>query len=133
VILAKNGASAQFNVGDTSAVSGTASVYSLQWTGATPTAVRQVTNAPVAFSLAQNYPNPFNPSTTIRFALPERLTVSLRVYNLLGEEVASLVQETLNAGEHVVDFNASRLASGMYLYKLEAGSLMQVKRMMLVK
>jgi hypothetical protein len=133
VIFAKNGASVQFNVGDSSVVSGTTAVYSLQWTGVTPTSVRQVTNAPMAFSLAQNYPNPFNPSTTIRFALPERMTVSLRVYNLLGEEVAALVQETLNAGEHAVEFNASRLSSGMYLYKLEAGNLMQTRRMMLVK
>ena len=114
-------------------MSGTASVSSIQWTGATPTAVRQVSEAPVSFNLAQNYPNPFNPSTMIRFSLPERQTVSLRVYNLLGEEVASLVNETLTAGEHVVEFNAQGLASGMYLYKLQAGSLTQTKRMLLVR
>lgn len=133
VILAKNGASAQFNVADSSTVSGTVPVYSLQWTTATPTAVRQVSNEPMAFELAQNYPNPFNPATMIRFALPDRQAVSLRVYNLLGEEVASLVNETLNAGEHTVEFNAKGLASGMYLYKLQAGSMTQTRRMMLVK
>jgi hypothetical protein len=133
IVLARNGASVQFNVGDTNAVAGTASVSSVQWTGATPTAVRQVNNAPAQFNLAQNYPNPFNPSTMIRFALPERQTVTLRVFNLLGEEVATIVNETLGAGEHVVEFNAKGLATGMYLYKLQAGSMTQTKRMLLVR
>jgi hypothetical protein len=133
MILAKNGASVQFTVADTSAVAGTASVSSIQWTNATPTAVRQVNEAPAMFSLAQNYPNPFNPSTMIRFALPERQAVTLRVYNLLGEEVATIVNGTLAAGEHVAEFSAKGLATGMYLYKLQAGSMTQTKRMLLVR
>jgi hypothetical protein len=133
MILAKNGASVQFTVGDTNAVAGLASVSGLQWTSATPTAVHQVNEAPSVFSLAQNYPNPFNPSTMIRFALPDRQAVTLRVYNLLGEEVATIVNETLGAGEHVVEFNATGLATGMYLYKLQAGSMTQTKRMLLVR
>ena len=133
IILAKNGASVQFNVADTSVVSGTTGVYSLQWTGATLTAVRQVSSAPVSFGLAQNYPNPFNPSTMIHFTVPERQAVTLRVYNLLGEEVATLVDQVVNAGENVVEFKATGLATGMYLYKLQAGSAMQTKRMLLVR
>jgi hypothetical protein len=133
VILAKNGASAQFNVKDTSAISGIDSVYAIQWTGATPTAVRQVSNAPLSFGLAQNYPNPFNPSTMIHFTVPERQAVTLRVYNLLGEEVATLVDQVVNAGENVVEFKATGLATGMYLYKLQAGSSMQTRRMLLVR
>jgi hypothetical protein len=133
VILAKNGASVQFNVADTSAVSGTTAVYSIQWTGATPTAVRQISNAPVSFGLAQNYPNPFNPSTKIHFTVPERQAVTLRVYNLLGEEVATLVDQVVNAGENVVEFKATGLPTGMYLYKLQAGSAMQTRRMLLVR
>ena len=133
MILAKNGASVQFNVGDTSAVAGTVSVSSLQWTTATPTAVRQVNESPAVFTLAQNYPNPFNPSTTIRFSLPERQAVTLRVYNLLGEEVGMIVNETLGAGEHAVEFTAKGLATGVYLYKLQAGSMTQTRRMVLVK
>ena len=69
----------------------------------------------------------------IRFALPERQAVTLRVFNLLGEEVATIVNETLGAGEHVVEFNAKGLATGMYLYKLQAGSMTQTKRMLLVR
>lgn len=133
MILAKNGASVQFTVGDTNAVGGTVAVAGIQWTTATPTAVRQVTGTPAEFSLAQNYPNPFNPSTTIRFALPDRQAVTLRVFNLLGEEVATIVNQTLGAGEHVVEFNATGLATGMYLYKLQAGSMTQTRRMLLVK
>ena len=107
LILAKNGASVQFMVSDTLATSGTVGVSSVQWTTATPTTVQQISNAPVSFGLAQNYPNPFNPSTMIRFTLPERQAVTLRVYNLLGEEVATLVNQIVNAGESVVEFKAT--------------------------
>ena len=69
----------------------------------------------------------------IRFTLPERQAVSLRVYNLLGEEVATLVDQIVSAGENVVEFKATGLPTGMYLYKLQAGSMTQTKRMMLVR
>jgi hypothetical protein len=85
------------------------------------------------YSLSQNYPNPFNPSTNISFAIPQNGFVSLKVYNMLGKEVATLVNGNLNAGAHNYNFNASNLASGMYFYKLEAGNFTETKKMILVK
>lgn len=133
MFLTASGASVQFTVGDTSAVSGTVSISSLQWTTPTATSVQRINDVPRTFALRQNYPNPFNPSTTIRFTLPSSQHVTLTVYNLLGEEVATLVDETVNAGESSVQFDASRLSSGVYLYKLQAGTSTQTRRMMLVK
>lgn len=85
------------------------------------------------YVLSQNYPNPFNPSTTISFNLPQSGNVTLTVYNVLGQQVATLVNGALSAGTHSVPFDASRLASGVYVYELRAGSFVQQKRMMLVK
>ncbi|MBI5464887.1 MAG: T9SS type A sorting domain-containing protein, partial [Ignavibacteriales bacterium] len=70
------------------------------------------------FQLLQSYPNPFNPSTTIRFSLPQREHVTLKVFDVLGREVATLVNQDMNAGEHLVQFNAERLSSGIYFYRL---------------
>ncbi|MFO8029944.1 MAG: DUF4623 domain-containing protein [Cyclonatronaceae bacterium] len=88
---------------------------------------------PVAYSLDQNYPNPFNPTTTIRFTIPESQDVRLDVYNVLGQRVATLVNTQMNAGTHTVPFDATRLASGMYIYRLQAGEFVQQRKMMLVK
>ena len=90
---------------------------------------------PEAFALDQNYPNPFNPATTIRFQLPQAEQVTLRVFDVLGREVATLLEDALiGAGEHTVQFDAAWLTSGLYLYRLEAGaSFAQTRRMMLVK
>jgi Tol biopolymer transport system component len=88
---------------------------------------------PSSVSLAQNFPNPFNPTTTIRYALPIDANVSLAVYNMLGQKVAQLVDEPMSAGYHNAVFDASKLASGIYVYKLQAGSLVETKRMSLVK
>ena len=85
------------------------------------------------FALEQNYPNPFNPSTEINFAMPKSADVKLSVYNILGEKVAELINGKMVAGNHSVNFNATNLASGMYLYRLEAGSFVSVKKMMLLK
>ncbi|HZW39501.1 MAG TPA: YCF48-related protein [Ignavibacteriaceae bacterium] len=85
------------------------------------------------FSLAQNYPNPFNPSTTISFTLPERTEVSLKVYNILGKEVAALVNETKEQGKHSINFDASKLSSGIYFYELRAGSKVFTRKMTLLK
>ena len=85
------------------------------------------------FQLAQNYPNPFNPSTEIAFVLPEGAPVKLVVYDVLGKEVARLVDHALDAGTHSVRFDAEALPSGVYIYRIEAGTFREVKHMTLVK
>jgi hypothetical protein len=97
--------------------------------GVTPIA----TTVPDNFSLGQNYPNPFNPTTNIKFALPQSGLVTIKVYDLLGKEIATLVNEVKNAGSYVVDFNTSTLASGVYFYKMEVNGFREVKRMTLIK
>ncbi len=93
----------------------------------------QNSGLPTTYSLSQNYPNPFNPSTTINFALPKSGNVSLIVYDILGREVAHLVNGDMQAGYHTVEFNASNLASGVYFYRLKAGNFVNVKKLMLLK
>lgn len=93
----------------------------------------KVNPTPKQFALAQNYPNPFNPITMIRYELPERADVTLKVYDILGREVATLVNAGQGQGAYQVPFNASNLASGVYFYRLKAGSFMQTKKMLLVK
>ncbi len=88
---------------------------------------------PAAFELAQNYPNPFNPTTNIQFSLPEASSVNLVVYNLLGQEVATLVNGFMEAGIHKVNFDAANLNTGLYVYKLEANDFVATKKMMLMK
>ena len=89
--------------------------------------------APDDFVLNQNYPNPFNPSTTISFELPSESFVSLKVYNVLGKEVATLVSEKLVAGRYDVTFNGSQLTSGVYFYRLQAGKYTKINKAMLLK
>jgi photosystem II stability/assembly factor-like uncharacterized protein len=88
---------------------------------------------PSTYSLNQNYPNPFNPVTKINFALPKSGLVTLKVYDILGKEVATVVNEFKNAGTYNVEFNGSALASGVYLYKIESNGFTDIKKMMLVK
>jgi len=96
-------------------------------------------NIPIKFLLDQNYPNPFNPSTTIRFALPTKAKVNIRLYNTLGQEVANILSsEQLDAGIHETIFNASNFSSGVYFYRLEAkgedgSNFAKTKRMLLIK
>jgi hypothetical protein len=85
------------------------------------------------FRLAQNYPNPFNPSTTISFNLKTSGKVALDVYNTLGQKVATVFNKNMQAGQHQIEFDASNLASGVYLYKLSSGNLTQTRKMMLMK
>ena len=88
---------------------------------------------PKQFDLTQNYPNPFNPNTTIQFQLPHSSWVSLKMYNTLGQEVALLVDEHKDAGYYQVQWNASKVPSGIYFYRLQAGNFVEVKKMLLVK
>lgn len=91
--------------------------------------------APISYKLNQNYPNPFNSSTTISFTIPnsEFVTVTLKVYDVLGREVATLVNENLSAGSYSYNFDASNLTSGVYFYKLQAGRYSETKKMILMK
>lgn len=89
--------------------------------------------APVEFSLSQNYPNPFNPSTIIKFAIPQDNFVTLKVYNIVGEEVAILANKEMSSGNYKVNWNAQNVPSGVYFYKLAAGDYSEVKKMLLVK
>lgn len=91
------------------------------------------TNIPDKYSLSQNYPNPFNPVTTINFSIPKNKFIKLSVFNILGKEVAVLVNESLNAGEYNYRFDAAKLTSGIYFYKLLTDEFTEVKKMTLVK
>ncbi|MFH1042242.1 MAG: T9SS type A sorting domain-containing protein [bacterium] len=85
------------------------------------------------YTLNQNYPNPFNPSTTFSFSLPEKEFVTLKIYDVLGKEITTLVNEELNAGSYKNDWNATNLSSGIYFYRLQAGKFSETKKLMLVK
>ncbi len=91
------------------------------------------TNPVYNYELYQNYPNPFNPITTIRYALPQDGFVTLKIYDILGSEIATLVNEQKSAGKYEVNFNASSLSSGVYIYKIQSGSFTNSKKMLLLK
>jgi hypothetical protein len=90
-------------------------------------------SGPKEYALYQNYPNPFNPSTTIKFALPEKASVTLTVYNMLGEKIKDLFIGEKESGYHQISFDAANLPSGVYVYRLNAGDFLSSKKMMLVK
>jgi hypothetical protein len=88
---------------------------------------------PVMYALFQNYPNPFNPTTTIIYELPKQSQVTVRLYDILGREVAMLVNEVKEPGRHTMQLDASNLASGVYLYRMQAGSFVNVKKLIVLK
>jgi hypothetical protein len=92
-----------------------------------------VTGAPKEFLLAQNYPNPFNPSTVINYQLPVNSLVTLKVYDAIGREVITLVNEVKEAGYYSVTFEASRFSSGIYFARLQSSEKVQIKKMLLIK
>ena len=99
-----------------------------------PVGINQISSSvPEKFELYNNYPNPFNPNTTIKFDIARSQFVKLVVYNLLGEQVSSLVNQNMTPGSYSVDFDASSLSSGMYFYRIESQGFAQTKRMVLVK
>ncbi len=108
----------------------TGKIYKFE--GTPVTSVKE--NKQINFSLEQNYPNPFNPSTTIKFALNEKLNVNLKIYDILGKEIAILLDnESKTAGNYEIIFNASGLASGIYIYKLSSPKFSFSKKMILIK
>ncbi len=88
---------------------------------------------PTEYRLEQNYPNPFNPATTIAFSLPSKQSATLKVYDVLGREVAVLINESKEPGKYIVSFDASGLPSGTYFYRLQAGSFVATKKLMLLR
>ena len=88
---------------------------------------------PGCYSLSQNYPNPFNPTTSISYQIPVAGNVTLKIYDLLGREVATLVNEQKHIGSYEVKFNGRNLSSGMYLYQLRSGSFVETKKLILIK
>jgi hypothetical protein len=99
------------------------------------TGIRQISEsgAPKGFLLAQNYPNPFNPTTTITYSLPHDGNVKLIVYNAIGSKVATIVDEFKTAGSYSIQFNGNKLASGIYLYRLEWDSFNNTRKFLLLK
>jgi hypothetical protein len=98
------------------------------------TGIKEASNiVPKAYSLSQNYPNPFNPTTNINFSLMKPSNVTLAVYNVLGQKVATIVNQFMQAGSYTYQFDASRLASGIYIYRIEAGNFVSIKKFVLLK
>jgi hypothetical protein len=117
---------------DTGGVSSYSS--SRTFTTGTTDAVDEVSSAlPREFALMQNYPDPFNPTTVIRYKLPFTCSLTLKVFDVLGREVVTLVDGIKSAGNYFVTFDGNRLSSGLYLYRLEAGSYTATQKMLLVK
>ncbi|MCW5768123.1 MAG: T9SS type A sorting domain-containing protein [Phycisphaeraceae bacterium] len=134
--IAQNGASVNVVAADTlQPGSGTINISpsSTTWSGALPTDVRVSNEVPSEFALRQNYPNPFNPSTTIEYQVAAAEFVSLKVYNLLGQEVATLVNELKQPGTYRTSWNADGEPSGTYFYRMNGGSFNATGRMIVVK
>ncbi len=90
-------------------------------------------SVPYKFTLEQNFPNPFNPATTIKYSIPELSYVTLKVYDILGREVATLVNGQKSAGSYEINFDAEKFASGVYFYKVQSGQSILIRKMILMK
>ena len=99
----------------------------------TPSLVSNTKTYPSVYMLRQSYPNPFNPITTISFSLPLKSFISLKIFDLLGREVATIVSEQLSAGNHAIKWNAVNMSSGIYFYRLQAGSFTETKKLVLLR
>ena len=135
LFLTKTGTQISVEAADTTSPNtGVIPVDGITFLGSGVTGVKPADNTtPADFNLAQNYPNPFNPTTQINYSIPSSQKVVLKVYDELGREAATLVNENQAAGNYTVDFNASNLASGVYFYRLQAGDFVQMKKMVLMK
>jgi hypothetical protein len=100
---------------------------------AAPVSVEDEITLPISYKLYQNYPNPFNPTTTIKYQIPEISFVTIKVYDVLGSEIATLVNEEKVAANYEIEFNATQLPSGVYFYRLQAGSFVETKKMVLLR
>lgn len=139
IFLSRGGAVVQFETYDTTTTSGAIpvtrgkTIWNPSIVADSTTDVLAAGELPTTFALKQNYPNPFNPTTRIEYQLPKEAFVSLKVYNLIGQEVATLVNQSRAAGTYITDWNAEGLPSGMYFYKMQAGAFSSTRRMMVVK
>jgi hypothetical protein len=126
--------SVAFTDADSGTAVGNAGVIVRTTTGGVTT-VGEYLNPPVAtdFVLMQNYPNPFNPATTISFSIPSKSFVSLNIFDALGREVSSLLSEELSAGKYSQQWDAAGLSSGVYFYRLQAGSFVETKKLLVVR
>jgi len=132
--MTESGAVVEVVASDTSAPnSGTILTDGVTWSSTNTSGVKDGNQIPTQYSLSQNYPNPFNPSTTINFSVLSSGFVTLKVFDVLGNEIVTLVNEEKSAGVYNVDFNAANLPSGTYFYKLNAGAFIESKKMILIK
>jgi hypothetical protein len=97
------------------------------------TGINDKITKPLTFNLEQNYPNPFNPKTKIKYSVPNQSLVTLKIFDILGREIETLINEEKTAGIYEIDFDASQLSSGIYFYKIQAGNFVQTKKMILMK
>lgn len=133
-IITLSGFTVSFNTADTNAAnSGNIDIDEFFWTTINTVDVKEENFIPTEFTLYQNYPNPFNPTTTITYQIPSAGEVSLKVFDVLGKEVAVLVEDYREPGKYSLNFDAGNLSSGVYIYTIKAGNFVSSKKLMLMK